>query len=373
MMARLLGRLRLAARSAATRESTRAARSRRVSARGALAWGVAAFAAFTVAVATAVDTFKSEWRDPEFAFRQKRLEKWKRESPDRPLVIAFGSSRTQMGLSPAAMSFPDEPGSPVVFNFGYRAGHPLGAWLQCMRVLDSGVKPDAILVQLADVELMVRGLAERQLRRWSPRFSRGDIARLAPYTIDDSTFRRTWFAGRLTPLSTYREAILSDLLPAFQSWAQALSHEWEMMDEYGFSPHVCESLPEGVRMAGLKEVKKKYALKFSSFKASEETEWVFRNLMARCKKAGIPVAFFWAPVSPTYRSWLSADSLAALEEFEHKLAANYGVPVFPAPRDLAETDFADGFHLLRHGAARYSRWLAVNHLKPWLTSIGLAR
>ena len=43
-----------------------------------------------------------------------------------------------------------------------------------------------------------------------------------------------------------------------------------------------------------------------------------------------------------------------------------GVRVFPAPEHLDEADFMDGYHLLPAGAAKYSRWLADNHLKPWL-------
>jgi len=46
--------------------------------------------------------------------------------------------------------------------------------------------------------------------------------------------------------------------------------------------------------------------------------------------------------------------------------------VFPSP-DLAETDFADGHHLLPHAAAKYSHWLADTHVKPWLMASGAAR
>ena len=157
MISGLLAKLRLLGSAAPPRPKPTPARSsRRKSARAAVWSGVAAFAAMTAGMAAAIDTVKSEWRDPEFALRLNQVQEWKAKAPQRPLVLAFGSSRTQMGLSPAAMDFPDEPGSPVVYNFGYRAAHPLGAWFHFTRVLDSGLKPDAVLIQLAAPELMVR-------------------------------------------------------------------------------------------------------------------------------------------------------------------------------------------------------------------------
>ena len=38
----------------------------------------------------------------------------------------------------------------------------------------------------------------------------------------------------------------------------------------------------------------------------------------------------------------------------------------PPVNGLEESDFIDGHHLLREGAATYSLRLAERHLKPWL-------
>jgi hypothetical protein len=351
------------------RTQTRSAaptRCRRKSARVAVWSGVAAFLGLTAAMAAALDTVLPEWRDPEFGHNLNQLRKWQTDSPHRPLVVAFGSSRTQMGLSPAAMGFPDEPGSPVVYNFGYRAGRPLGVWLHFTRVLDSGVKPAAVLVQLDPNEIMVDGPAEQQYATWAPRFSPGDIRRLAPFTRDPSAFRRGWVKGRLNPWATYREAVLSDLLPEWQTTRQRASFVWETMDEYGFAPHPLLSVPDESRPGIESRVRSIHARPLAGFEPSAMAGAVFREDVARCRAEGIAVAFFWAPTSPKYRSWYTPASRAAIEAYSRKLSSELNVEVFPAPGHLEETDFADGFHLLRHGAAKYSRWLADNHLKPWL-------
>jgi hypothetical protein len=40
--------------------------------------------------------------------------------------------------------------------------------------------------------------------------------------------------------------------------------------------------------------------------------------------------------------------------------------VFDAAAGFAEDEFADGHHLLRAGAARFSRTLVAGHIKPWV-------
>ncbi len=350
----------------------RPARLRRESARVAIWSGVAMFALLTAGMAAAVDTVVLEWRDPEFAHRLADLRRWKVERPQRPLVVAFGSSRTQMGLAPAVMDFPDEPGSPVAYNCGYRGAHPLGVWLQFTRVLDSGVKPDAILIQLAAVELRVAGPAEGLLAAWAPRFSVGDGCRLAPFTADPTYWPRRWLSSHLCVWSTYRQAVLSDLVPEGQLPAERINYIWELMDRHGFMPYYLQVVPDMERRRSLRQTKGEQGdLLIAGTEPEPRVAQVFRDLVGRCRAEGIPVAFYWMPESPIYRRWCSPAFLAVSAEFGKRLKAELGVSVFAAPEHFEETDFADGYHLLRSGAEKYSRWLADTHLKPWLRSQGL--
>jgi hypothetical protein len=369
MIARVLAAFRLP--RAAPGAARPAARHRRKLARAAVWSGVAAFLGLTVAMAVALDAVRPEWRDPEFGRKLNQLRKWQADAPRRPLVVAFGSSRTQMGLSPAAMGFPDEPGSPLVYNFGYQSAQPVGVWLQFARVLDSGVKPAAVLVQLAPAELLVCEPAERECAAWAPRFSRGDIRRLAPLTKDPTPFRRAWVKTRLNPWATYREAVQSDLLPEWQTERQRAWFVWEKTDEYGFVPHSMLTVPAAVRTRFEQDTRARHAGALTAFAPGTTQGPAFRDLVARCRAEGIAVAFFWAPASPAYRSWFTPASRAAVEAYGRKLAAQLGVRIFPAPEHLEDMDFADGYHLLPHGAPKYSRWLADNHLRPWLAESGI--
>lgn len=58
-----------------------------------------------------------------------------------------------------------------------------------------------------------------------------------------------------------------------------------------------------------------------------------------------------------------------MTKWSQVVAEELGVPVFSAPETgLVDGDFADPVHMLSHGAAKYSRWLADTHLKPWLAA-----
>jgi hypothetical protein len=278
-----------------------------------------------------------------------------------------------MGLCPAAMGFPDRSGSPVVYNFGYRGAHPLGAWLQLMRVLDAGVKPDAVLVHLATVEVAVSGPAERQFPHWVPRYSLGDLRRLAPYTADPRSLRRKWVETRLTPWTAYGGPILAHLLPGWLPPLQRVNCTWATTDECGFTPYWSPSVPDEVRTAALADVRRLHDPVLKKFRVGETAESVFRDLVARCRTEGIPVAFSWLPESPTYTSWYLPATRASVADYQRRLASELGVVVFPAPGHLAEEDFVDGYHLLRGGAEKYSRWLADTQLRPWLAREGVMR
>jgi hypothetical protein len=371
MTARVLVLLRLFLARPGPAEPARARPTcRRRAARAAVGSGAAAFAAATVALAAALDTVRPEWRDPEFAVRLNHLRGWKAAAPGRPLAVAFGSSRTQMGLDPGAMGLPDGPTDPLVYNFGYRAAHPLGAWFQFRRVLEAGIKPDFVLVQVAAAELGVTGPAERQLRTWAARFTPGDIARLAAYTRDGSALPRQWVAAHLTPWTTYRGAIRSDLLPDWQTEAERRQFAWEQTDPYGFAPYHLEAIPEPQRDRVAREAEAKHARALAGRPLGETSMRSLREMVDRCRAEGIAVACFWAPESPTYRRLYSPEARAVAAGFERIAADEWGVTVFPAPDHLADDDFVDGYHLLRHGAAKYSRWLADTHLRAWFAAHG---
>jgi hypothetical protein len=73
------------------------------------------------------------------------------------------------------------------------------------------------------------------------------------------------------------------------------------------------------------------------------------------------------PEAPVFRGWYPPGAWAASRRAVQELAAEAGVPVCDVGDWLADDRlFADGHHLLGHGAERFSRRLGAEWVKVWL-------
>ncbi|HEY1190719.1 MAG TPA: hypothetical protein VGE74_24015 [Gemmata sp.] len=333
----------------------------------ALGAGAGLFLALSVALGVSVETVKPEWRDPEYGHRLNRVREWQAERPERPLVLVFGSSRAQMGVSPAAMGFPDAPGEPLVYNFGYRAGSPLVSWFLLARALDDGVKPRAVLLVASFSEARVSMTAEEQFRPWMTRLSGADLRRLAPFAADPGALREGVWGARRNPLAAHWGALASDLRCPIQDGEAVERWSWEKMDAHGFVRFPVESL-------GARERESLVAKALAQVAATDGapgavSDRAIRALVARCRAERIAVAVTWSPEAPWLRERYTANAQEGMAAYTLMLRDELGVPVFPAPGHLEGADFVDGYHLAPNGATKYSRWLADTYLRPWLSGI----
>lgn len=344
-----------------------AARGRRArqDARRAVLWGAFAIALANAALSVALETVLPQVRDPEYGVRMVRLRAQQRAHPDRPLVVMVGTSRTQNGIDPAAMPFPDEPGSPLVFNFGQSGTRPVNLRLNLQRIRAAGVRPTAVLVEILPTTLGVGGPLDAM--PFAPeRYTASDLEWLNPYLADPAAARRRWAAARVNPWPAHGQAVANHLLPEWQPWAARIDQLWTQTDARGFGPYQYETTTNASRSRRRAEVERESVPALRDLRVSALAGESLRGLVADCRAWGVPVAFYQMPESPVYRSWYSAESRAEVAAFERVLRDELGCPVFPAPTDFAEDDFADGHHMLRPAAAKYSRWLAGEHLQTWL-------
>jgi hypothetical protein len=348
-------------------------RLRQKTARAALGFGVLGFALASLALAAAIEMVKPQWRDPEFGVRLDQIRKWQAKAPHRrPLVVVLGTSRVQMGISPAAMGFPDEPGSPLVYNCGMIGARHAMVLLNLIRLRDAGIKPDAVLIELFPRLLGSEATVESELELWAPRLTNRDLDHVAPFAGDLSNVRRKWAVSRLNPWSQYRLQLMSAWLP---TWIKENNREdgaRARLDDYGFAPHPAVWVAPREAERARARIKAQQFDKGSRLtRVGSQFDKLIHDLVAWCRAERIEVAFFWTPESPAFRSWFQPEERAVAEEYGRSLTRELGRPVFPAPDHLSEDVFVDGHHLIRSGAEQYSRWLAENHLKPWLARYGL--
>ncbi|MCE9564534.1 MAG: hypothetical protein K8U57_21050 [Planctomycetes bacterium] len=323
--------------------------NRRQSARSALISGLLAFLVATVALSLALETVRPEWREPEFGHRLALLQQ------KQPRVFVIGTSRTQNAIAPHVMS-----GSVRVFNFGQSAATPLKELLTLQRLLDAGVRPTAVVVELFPPALAVNGTDETELRDRAARLSATDLQHLSA----DGAFWQRWLAARAAPWHAQRQVMMSHWAARWQPWEERIDFQWTTLDAGGFQP-VAEVTSE--RRAALTALAhREWKDAFTGFHAGKSSVRAVREFVALCRANAIPVAFVIPPISPAFRAKFALGVLTSAESFLLRMSNELEVRVFPALTDMTEDEFIDGHHMLKHGAERYSRWLAHTHINPWV-------
>ena len=207
-------------------------------------WGLSLIVLAHLLLSGAMEMVLPQLRDPEYGYRLVRLREQQWRHPDRPLVLILGTSRTQNAISPKAMAFPDEPGSPLVFNFGQAGSHPLHQRLSLQRLFADGVCPAAVLVEICPATLSPRGPADRLFTPTANRLTAADLPRLDPYLADRAALRRHWIVSRLNPWHAQRLVLLCHLAPRWLPWQQRIDFQWSGTDRFGFMPHPANKIEE---------------------------------------------------------------------------------------------------------------------------------
>lgn len=316
-------------------------------------------AGLTLGLNVALDTAKAEWRDPEFGHRLKELRPATRRA-DRPVVVALGSSRSQMGLSPEHLGLGD---AAVLYNLSQAGCGPVRQVVNLCRLHDAGVTPDLVLVEVLPPLLGSRGPAERTVALAN--LSAADLARAAPYFADPAAAWVEWARLRAVPWATYRLSLLSH-------WGAGRALPWQLRTDFlwrqtrpgGWMPYFFPEVGDERRASGLAAAHGQYAPHLHDFDIGHVPARAHRDLIASCRGRGIRVAFYVMPESPAFRSWYPPAARSRIDTYFRGL----GVPVFDASAWIDdEAAFADGHHLLRHAAEAFSRRFGAECVGPLVT------
>src|SRR6266404_8754186 len=116
--------------------------------RADMLWVAAFFVALQIGLAIMIDRGLPKVRDAHWAALENRLRCRLEENPQAKLVVMLGSSRTQLALQGGRVS--DRTGNQhsIVFNLGINGSGPLMEFVALRRLLEQGIRPDAVLVEL---------------------------------------------------------------------------------------------------------------------------------------------------------------------------------------------------------------------------------
>ena len=286
-------------------------------------------------------------RDPEYGHKLALVRRQVKAAPERPLLVAMGSSLTLNGLRPEML--PTGRADPVVFNFGLTRHGPVQQTLALDRMLRDGVKPRWVTVELTPL-FLGQGMHELDPIP-AGRHTWGDVRFLCATGFRPASYAGSWLEARAASGYTSRFALMSRLWPSWVPWAERADFVWTHIDPAGWlacSPPRSATEAEAIRVAaGAGQPPRRLPVDPESVRA-------VRLALARCRAAGIEPAVVLMPEASWSRRRLSAEGVRQVAALVADLRREFAVPVIDARDWCRDTDFRDAGHLLAAGAAQFT-------------------
>lgn len=337
-----------------------ARKSQTVHARGAVCWAIAVYVALQFLLTLATDVWRPELRHPEYGRKLVLLKSRVQAHRGAPDVLALGTSRTAFGIRPI------DRGRDWEFNFGLTGIGPLQQLACLRRLLDEGVRPGRLLIEIHP-PLMHQTPEWNELRRINlARLGWTDLHVLIDYSHAPADLCRRWLISRLGASYTHRAELVRRCLP---DWlAEDRRREAVRLDEInpsGWQPVPARPSDEADRRrmnawsAGL------YAGAWQEFEISEFPRRAIDEMLDLCRRERIEAALLLLPEGGEFRGHYPAAAWDRLHEYLAEVSRLHGVSVFDCGQWCPDRLICDGQHLLPEGAAAFSVRLETDILRRW--------
>jgi hypothetical protein len=329
-------------------------------ARATLAWGLLCFTGAQLAYLVVLERWRADLRDPEYGCKLARLRACLAAGPDRPLLLALGSSRTDLGFRPDVLHdlrLPD--GREVVcFNFGLTGAEPLEQLVALNRLLGAGVRPRWVLIEIRPTVLQANAAIEDALA--AECLSWSDLGRIRSYCSRPAAVYARWGAAAVLPCFSHRLCFMSRYAPDWLPRQSRLDYIWNGLDANGwFRP------PEG-RAAPGADPHQNASKRAAGFAIGVLADGCLRELVALCRREGIGPVFVVMPEATEFRSAYPPGSREPIDAYLTSLSRNCQVPLIDARDWIDDRDFFDTQHLLAEGGRRFTERLGREVLEPML-------
>jgi hypothetical protein len=325
----------------------------RPSPRAVVVWFVALVLLLHVAAFAAME-LRPALRDPEYGRRASRLKARVADNPDRPLVLVVGSSRTSMGVNPAAWEAVRPPSGPMLFNLSLAGSGPMIELLTLRRILAEGVRPAVVLLEFWPPFMRQDGTYFEPNRIDHHRLFWRDRETVREICPDPPDIESKMLTARLNPIGENRHRWLAQVFPSWLPLSKRLDGSWSHLDPWGWLPGLDEDAARAARLVGSEAY---YRPALTGCRVDPKSDWAVRECVKLAKAHGAAVGFVWLPESSEFRGWYPADTEAHSREYITKLCGELGAPLIDAREWVADVRLSDGFHLTRKGAAEFTRKL----------------
>ncbi len=319
------------------------------------------YAFSSLALAFAAET-NSRVRDPISGDKVSRLRTKVAATPNRPIVLFLGSSRT--GLAFHALRSEERLANALCFNLGVPAAGPIYELVTLHRVLDAGIKPTFVLVEVLPSMLHAAPTRPRESAFLTgDRLSATEVRTVTRLGFPGEEVTRRWAKARLAPWWVYRFAIWGRIAPSWLSFL--VRGDWgRSADAGGWNASIRDTVTEEERSSGEEQARAEYASTLAVLTPGGGAMDAVREILATCKERNIVVRLVLLPESRMYRSLYGLGVENRLTKFLSGLDA----PLVDARDWLPEDAFSDGHHLMRPGAAAFTDRLTTEVMGPALAS-----
>jgi hypothetical protein len=325
-------------------------------ARACLLWGLAFFAAAHVGMLIATQSFWPHLRDPEFGYKLSALYRQRAEDPDRPLLVLLGSSRTGQGIRPGVL--PELRTSdgriPLVFNFSQVGSGPLAELVVLCRLLDAGIRPDWLAVEILPALLGRTVDAFGDVGTGISRLSWKDVRLLSHYVRDPNTMKHRWFKDQLSPWYAQRFSVMNHYASNCVPWRLRLDH-WKQLDRWGWSDIGEDNQPLVLNPTALEVTRNTYYVDLQTLHISSMQDHALHDLIALCRQQGIPLLFYLMPEGTIFRNWYAPAVSTRINDYLTHLSRECNVPIVDLRTWMEDLYFGDSHHLYRQGATLFTR------------------
>jgi hypothetical protein len=339
------------------RATTPADRQRRRS-HAALAWCLLTFVGLQSALYLAIDRWP-QIRDPEYGFKLARLREQLGEAPGRPLILVIGSSRSGVGLDPRQFAFDRSADrAPIMFNFAQCGAGPIQHLMLLRTLLEAGIHPQRILLELHPLFLNQGcGALREESRIDIRRLNRSAIETLADYSLDPARLRYEWWKGRLLAAFGQRHQLLDCLLPQFCARKPQYG-AFRQINAWGWLAFTGRTKNEDARRALVERARQEYRDAFPHFAVTGDADRALRALLSTCQCERITVSLYIMPEGSEFRDLYPAPVRPQVEEYLSRLKADYSFELHDFTTAMPDEAFADSHHLLPDAVARFSTMFA---------------
>lgn len=331
--------------------SVRWARLRRMTriGRSTLLWAFLFYAVAQAVICSTLHLWSPRMPERVWSWKRQRLREIATGHPDRPLLVMFGTSRTEGALDADRLNgLPGPDGKPVVaYNAGVPTGGPMRQLVMLRDMLEAGVRPNLLLVEFAPPLLNRprRGLSSEE--EWlSPAWmATRDLMLMWPYLTRPARVRREWVLSRVAPFYIFRNNLHTSLqqsLSLHPPLPERPHDPWGRLTRY---PTTAEEIAERVKVA-----REMYEESLGQLELAEGPCRAVRDLVACCRREQVPLVFVLLPESTEFRSWYRPEGLRAARDLLKSVQEEHGVPVIDGTDWLDDRDFVDGHHVQPRGA-----------------------